>query len=167
MIVGNPPFLGDKKMLGALGAEYVTRLRRLYQGPVPGGADLVTYWFEKARAQIEAGRLRYAGLVATSSIRGGASRKVLDRIAQTGAIFNAWSELPWINEGANVEVSLVHRSENPETVWCSRGQGLTFIGPAEGLGHGPIEEVDEVGDLCLKVIKRGEIAAADDFPRED
>ena len=64
-------------------------------------------------------------------------------------------------------LGLVHRSENPETVWCSRGQGLTFIGPAEGLGHGPIEEVDEVGDLCLKVIKRGEIAAADNLPRED
>jgi len=67
----------------------------------------------------------------------------------------------------DVRQALVHRSENPETVWCSRGQGLTFIGPAEGLCHGPIEEVDEVGDLCLKVIERGEIAAADDLPRED
>ena len=107
VIVGNPPFLGDKKMLGALGTEYVTRLRRLYQGRVPGGADLVTYWFEKARAQIDAGRAQYAGLVATNSIRGGASRKVLERIRETGAIFSAWSDEPWINEGAAVRVSLV------------------------------------------------------------
>ncbi len=58
VIVGNPPFLGDKKMLGAMGSEYVTRLRKLYQGRVPGGADLVTYWFEKARAQIAAGKVQ-------------------------------------------------------------------------------------------------------------
>ncbi len=80
VIVGNPPFLGDKKMLGELGDEYVSRLRKLYKGRVPGGADLVTYWFEKARAQIAGGKLQRAGLVATNSIRGGANRKVLERI---------------------------------------------------------------------------------------
>ena len=50
---------------------------------MPGGADLVTYWFEKARAQIEAGKCQRAGLVATNSIRGGANRKVLERIVAT------------------------------------------------------------------------------------
>ncbi len=61
-IVGNPPFLGDKKQLAELGEEYVATLRRVYAGRVPGGADLVCYWFEKARAQIEAGQTRRAGL---------------------------------------------------------------------------------------------------------
>ena len=63
-IVGNPPFLGDKKMRGELGDEYVTALRKCYEGRVPGGADLVTYWFEKARAQIEVHQ----------ALRGGADR---------------------------------------------------------------------------------------------
>jgi len=107
VIVGNPPFLGDKKRLGALGAEIVTRLRSQYQGRVPGGADLVTYWVEKARAQINAGKVRLAGLVATNSIRGGANRRVLERIVETGSIFEAWSDEPWINDGAAVRVSLV------------------------------------------------------------
>ncbi|MBK1720397.1 class I SAM-dependent DNA methyltransferase [Thiocystis violacea] len=107
VIVGNPPFLGDKKMLGAIGEEYVKRVRQLYQGRVPGGADLVTYWFEKARARIEAGKVRYAGLVATQSIRKGRNRAVLDGIAASGAIFEAWSDEPWINDGADVRVSLV------------------------------------------------------------
>lgn len=106
-IVGNPPFLGDKKMRGALGEEYTQRLRRCYAGRVPGGADLVTYWFEKARAQIAAGRSQRAGLVATNSIRGGANRQVLDRIADSTRIFEAWSDEPWVNEGAAVRVSLV------------------------------------------------------------
>ena len=56
MIIGNPPFLGDKKMRAELGDEYVDALRKLYEGRVPGGADLVCYWFEKARAQIAAGK---------------------------------------------------------------------------------------------------------------
>ncbi len=45
-IVGNPPFLGDKKMRAELNIEphprYVDDLRTLYEGRVPGGADLVT-----------------------------------------------------------------------------------------------------------------------------
>jgi len=107
VIVGNPPFLGDKMMRGELGAESVERLRKRFDGRVPGGADLVTYWFEKARAQIAAGQLQAAGLVATNSIRGGANRKVLERIADTTRIFEAWSDEAWVNEGAAVRVSLL------------------------------------------------------------
>ena len=107
VIVGNPPFLGDKRMRAELGSAYVDCLRREFKGRVPGGADLVTYWFERARAQIEAGQCQAAGLVATNSIRGGANRKVLDRVAETTRIFEAWSDEPWVNEGAAVRVSLV------------------------------------------------------------
>lgn len=107
VIVGNPPFLGDKVMRSELGADYVETLRKAYEGRVPGGADLVTYWFEKARAQIEAGRLQGAGLVSTNSIRGGANRKVLERIVVSTRIFEAWGDEAWVNEGAAVRVSLV------------------------------------------------------------
>lgn len=106
VIVGNPPFLGGSKLLAALGNEYVTPLRTLYQGRVSGGADLVTYWFEKARAMIETDKVRLAGLVATNSIRGGANRTLLAWIGASGAIFTAWSDESWINEGAAVRVSL-------------------------------------------------------------
>ena len=106
-IVGNPPFLGDKKQLAELGEDYVATLRRVYAGRVPGGADLVCYWFEKARAQLEAGRAQRAGLVATNSIRQKRNRPLLERIRETGAIFHAWSDEPWINDGAAVRVSLV------------------------------------------------------------
>lgn len=114
-IVGNPPFLGTKKQWSELGREYTDQLRELYDGRVPGFADLVLYWFEKARAQIEAGKCSAAGLVGTNSIRGGANRKVLDRIVETTRIFDAWSDEDWINEGAAVRVSLVcfGNSEQP------------------------------------------------------
>lgn len=106
-IVGNPPFLGDKVMRGELGSDYTDQLRKRYAGRVPGGADLVTYWFEKARAQIAARKCTAAGLVSTNSIRGGANRKVLERIAESGRIFEAWSDEEWVNDGAAVRVSLV------------------------------------------------------------
>ena len=48
VVIGNPPFLGDKKMLGELGSEYVEDLRKLYRDHIAGGADLVTYWFERS-----------------------------------------------------------------------------------------------------------------------
>ena len=107
VIVGNPPFLGGSVMRSELGDNYVETLRKTYDGRVPGGADLVTYWFEKARTQIAAGKLQAAGLVSTNSIRGGANRKVLERIVETTRIFEAWSDEEWVNDGAAVRVSLV------------------------------------------------------------
>ena len=68
VIIGNPPFLGDKFMREGLGVDYTEALRSAFSGRVPGGADLVCYWFEKARAQIDDDVSRRAGLVATNSI---------------------------------------------------------------------------------------------------
>ncbi|WP_342707509.1 DNA methyltransferase [Allochromatium warmingii] len=107
VIVGNPPFLGGSKKRRALGDAVFERLERVYSGRVPAGADLVCYWFEKARAQIESGQAQAAGLVATNSIRQPTNRPVLDRINQSTQIFHAWSDEPWINEGAAVRVSLI------------------------------------------------------------
>jgi len=106
VIVGNPPFLGDRKMIGELGEEYVQSLRGLYKGRVPGGADLVVYWHAKALAHVLRNKAKRAGLVATNSIRGGANRRVIDRIAEEGLIYNAWSDEEWVNEGAAVRVSM-------------------------------------------------------------
>ena len=127
VIVGNPPFLGGKKMRSELGDEYVDDLFRAYDGRVPREADLVTYWFEKARGAIEAGRSRRAGLLGTNSIRGGASRKVLDRIRSTGQIFMAWSDEPWIVEGASVRVSIVGFDGGEETDYRLDGTRVPTI----------------------------------------
>ncbi|KVW96987.1 class I SAM-dependent DNA methyltransferase [Thiobacillus denitrificans] len=114
-IVGNPPFLGGSKKRGELGSEYFNALNRVYKDRVPGGADLVTYWFEKARAQVEAGKAQRVGLVATQAIRAGSNRKVLERIVATAPIFEAWSDEPWINNGAAVRVSLVCFGDGKES----------------------------------------------------
>jgi type II restriction/modification system DNA methylase subunit YeeA len=107
VIIGNPPFLGDKKMRSGLGSGYVQDVRATYEGRVPGGADYVTYWFERARGEIADRGAKRAGLLATNSVRFGASRGVLERIKDTGDIFLAWSDRPWVLDGAAVRVSII------------------------------------------------------------
>jgi len=106
-IVSNPPFLGVRKLRDNLGDEYVEGLFTLWGGRVPAEADYCCYWFEKARAQVEAGRTRRVGLLATQAIRSGASRQVLRRIKEDGDIFFAVSDREWVLDGATVHVSMV------------------------------------------------------------
>ena len=107
VVVGNPPFLGNKKMIAELGEDYTVALRKVWP-QVPGGADLVCYWFAGTWEQMIRGQLERAGLVATNSIRGGANRDVLKAIVEDGRIFEAWSDQPWFDEkGAAVRVSMV------------------------------------------------------------
>ncbi len=134
VVIGNPPFLGGKLLITHLGEDYVSRMFKTYAGRVPAEADLVCYWFEKAGRQIVAGRTRRAGLVATNSIRGGANRRALEAATRncrpssdggpSGALmvreraaterddepprlFEAWSDEPWVVDGAAVRVSLI------------------------------------------------------------
>lgn len=106
-IVGNPPFLGGKRMRSVLGDDYCDRLFAAYAGKVPAEADLVCYWFANAQAATAAGKTRHVGLVATNSIRGGVNRRVLEPLAKAGAITAAWSDEPWVLDGAAVRVSLI------------------------------------------------------------
>ena len=106
-VIGNPPFLGDKLQIRNLGNDYASRLRGTYAGRLPAQADLVCYWFEKAGKQIQRGKATQVGLVATNSIRGGANRRALQAATGTGRIFEAWSDEPWVVDGAAVRVSLI------------------------------------------------------------
>ncbi len=114
VIIGNPPFLGGNKIRKELGDAYVDALFKLYEGRVPAFADLVCYWFEKTRAQIAAGKAKRAGLLATQAIRGGANRKVLERIKETGDIFWAQSDRNWVLDGAAVHVAMVAFDDGSE-----------------------------------------------------
>lgn len=107
VVIGNPPFLGYSPMREVLGDQYTDDLRGIYRSAVPAFADLVCYWFHKAGKLVAQGRIARAGLVATNSIRGGRNRVVLDQIVEQNAIFNAWSDEPWVVDGAAVRVSLI------------------------------------------------------------
>ena len=106
-VIGNPPFLGNKKMREGLGDEYVDALRKAYQDGSLTGSDLVCYWFAKADKAIAERKVRRVGLVATNSIRDSTNRVVLDNVTRRSTIFDAWSNEPWVVDGAAVRVSLI------------------------------------------------------------
>ena len=124
VVIGNPPFLGGKLLIANLGEDYVSRMFATYADRVPAEADLVCYWFEKAGQQIASGKANRAGLVATNSIRGGANRRALQAATDSRRIFEAWSDEPWVIDGAAVRVSLVCFSRTgDESVGGSRLDG--------------------------------------------
>ena len=99
----------------------------LYDGRVPREADLVTYWFERARALIADGQVQRAGLLATQAIRGGANRRVLEGIKGTGDIFMAWSDRKWVLDGAAVRVSMVGFDAGAEDTYTLDGEPVKTI----------------------------------------
>lgn len=107
-IVGNPPYIGNKRMRGALGDGYVEALRSTY-ADVPEGADLVMYWWHKCSQAIAGGGCDSAGLITTNSITQSSNRIVIRHaIAQGVQVRWAVSDHPWVDdaEGADVRVAL-------------------------------------------------------------
>ena len=129
-VIGNPPFLGGKLLIGGLGEDYVSRMFTAWTDRVPREADLVCYWFVKAGEQVAAGKATRVGLVATNSIRGGANRRALQTATDGRPIFDAWSDEPWVIDGAAVRVSLV----------CFSGAGDAYR-PETRMDGEPAEEV--------------------------
>lgn len=66
-IIGNPPFVGNKLMLGTMGDAYVGALRSAYR-EVPNTSDLVMYWWHKAAGLVRRGVTARFGLISTKTI---------------------------------------------------------------------------------------------------
>jgi len=157
VIIGNPPFLGGSKLRRELGDAYAERVWALYGGRVAGGADLVCYWFERARALIERGDAQRAGLLATNSIRGGANRRVLDRIKVSGDIFMAWGDRPWVLDGAAVRVSMIGFDGGQERERILDGRDVAAIN-ADLSAQADVRgapALRENADLCFRSDEKG------------
>ncbi|MDQ6694707.1 MAG: N-6 DNA methylase, partial [Chloroflexota bacterium] len=129
VIIGNPPFLGGSKMRRELGDDYIGGLWKLYDRRVPAGADLVCYWFDRAREQITGDHAKRVGLLATQTIRRGGNQQVLSAIKRSGDIFLAWSNRPWVLNGADVRVALVGFDNGTEQMRVLDGKLVTTINP--------------------------------------
>ncbi|MGO8684625.1 MAG: class I SAM-dependent DNA methyltransferase [Thermoleophilia bacterium] len=127
VIIGNPPFLGGKLLRANLGDDYVAALFAVYEGRVPREADFVCYWHEKARALVEAGAVARVGLLATQGIRGGANRRILERLKASGDIFLAWADEPWVLDGAAVHISFVGFDDGTEQERYLNGRSVPTI----------------------------------------
>ena len=102
-------------------------LFKLYGNRIPNFSDLCCYWFEKAQAILASGRVNRVGLLATQGIRGRANRQVLERIKESGDIFLAYSDRPWILDGAAVHISIVCFDNGSQTERELDGQPVSVI----------------------------------------
>ena len=115
-IIGNPPFLGGKRLRSELGDEYTEKIYKKFND-VKGQPDFCTLWFRKANDTIDTnGRV---GLVGSNSISQNTSRTAsLDYVVEKGGyIHEAISSQVWSGE-ANVHVSIVNWSkQKPEKLF--------------------------------------------------
>jgi hypothetical protein len=104
-IVSNPPFIGGKKVSGALGTDYREYLKQRIARDKPGHADLCSYFLLRDLSIARNGRV---GIIATNTISQGDTREVgLDQAADMQwDIYRAEKSQPWPGT-ASLEVSLV------------------------------------------------------------
>ena len=130
VIIGNPPFLGAKRLKPEHGPDYVKRIRTLYP-EVPGMADFCVYWIRRTHDQLPtctvedpvAGR---AGLVGTQNIRNNNSRVGgLDYVVRDGTIVEAVDNQPWSGE-ANVHVSIANWAKTQDSSLLPHTRRLWF-----------------------------------------
>ncbi len=157
VVIGNPPFLGAQRLRRELGDEYIEALFALYKGRVPGAADLVCYWFERSRALVASGKAARAGLLATQAIRAGRSRQVLERIKDSGDIFMAWSDRPWILDGADVRVSMIGFDDGSERVRELDGRTVKIINTdlTATIDLTSAKPLQENQNLCFRCDEKG------------
>ena len=168
-IVGNPPFLGAKLLRQNLGSEYVEAVFTAWGDRVAGMADLCCYWHEMARMQIEDRVTGRAGLLATNSIRGGGSNQTLERIKQSGEIFLAWSDEPWVIEGAAVRVSIVGQDSGRERDYTLNGKSVSHINTDLTTGADLSQSQrlkDNLGIAYVADVKAGKFDVSGDLARE-
>jgi len=148
-VVGNPPFIGNKRMRSALGDAYVEALRATWDD-VPDSADLVMYWWSNAATLLRERKIKRFGMITTNSFRQSFNRRVVERhmggLTPLRLAF-AIPDHPWIDtrEGADVRVAMTVGTldESPGTVVDVRegdGADLAFpesigiIGPDLSIG---------------------------------
>jgi hypothetical protein len=129
-IVGNPPYMGDKRMRELFGDGYVDALRSVYPD-VPESADFVMYWWYQAARQVANRGVQRAGLITTNSISQRFNRRVVEWASQRG-VGVVWvaPDHPWVEEdsGAAVRVAMTVMASTPPTATLvSVGPDATII----------------------------------------
>jgi hypothetical protein len=148
-VVSNPPFLGNKRMRGALGDGYVDALRAAHSD-LPDATELVTYWWHQAALLLRAGRLRRFGFITTNSITQSYGRQVVGPhlgAADPISLVFAIPDHPWVDSanGAAVRIAM--------TV-CVQGAA------AGTLAEVTAEQTTGLGEVAVRLsVSRGPITA--------
>jgi hypothetical protein len=124
-IVANPPFLGGKRISGALGSAYREHLVAAIAAGATGNADLVAYFLLRMCSVAQS-----VGSLATNTVSQGDTRNVgLNRLTAAGwgwTIQRAVKSEPWPNE-ANLEIAKVWLAGRWDAAATSDGRSVVQI----------------------------------------
>lgn len=161
-IVGNPPFLGGKKISGASGTDVREWLVNVIADGTTGNADLVAYFFLRAVALLNTrGTL---GLIATNTVAQGDTREVgLDRMVGAGfTITRAIQSRAWPAASANLEYAAVWGTVAPVAEEAPRivddvsvRRIATLLEPAGRVDGPPIRLAENVGKAFIGSLING------------
>ena len=107
-VVGNPPFIGNRKMRELLGDGYTDAIRAAF-AELPESMDFVMYWWHVAAEAVANGRLKASGFITTNSISQIFNRRVVERSLQNGThLATVIPDHPWVaaEDGAAVRIAM-------------------------------------------------------------
>ncbi len=109
-IVGNPPFIGARRIRLTLGGSYLDTVRAMYP-LVPENCDFVLYWWHKAALLASEGRINRFGFITTNSITQSFAGKLLAQHMQGKnpvSLLFAIPDHPWVQteDGAAVRIAM-------------------------------------------------------------
>jgi hypothetical protein len=138
-VVGNPPFIGNKRMRLALGDGYAEALRAAHS-EVPDNSDFVMYWWDLAAKLARSKKIRRFGFITTNSVTQAFNRRVIQKYLVGKAPLSlqfAIPDHPWVDasDGAAVRVAM-------SAAGLKAGQGLLMRVQAE----------QDVGADAIKVV---------------
>lgn len=134
-IVGNPPFIGSKRMREVLGDGYVDALQAAWPD-VPQSTDFVMRWWHHCAELTRAGKVKAFGLITTNSLRQAYVRRAVEPHLQAKKPLHfvfAVPDHPWVDsaDGAAVRIAMTA---------CAKGKGkgrlLTVLSEADAGPNG-------------------------------
>lgn len=105
-ILGNPPFLGGKKISGAFGTDYLDWLQRWDGNGVKGNADLAARFVLRAVRLLNEDRGQLAITATNTLVQGDTLEVGLEQAVRSERLYlrRGRSSHPWPTRGANLEI---------------------------------------------------------------
>jgi hypothetical protein len=167
-IVGNPPFVGNKRMLDVLGEGYTEAVRDAYLYKVPKSVDFVMYWWYRAAKAVR-GKLdgwedagERLGFVSTNSITQTLNRKVVqkqDKASPPVRLTFAIPDHPWVasKDGSDVRIAMTAGAvtDQPGTL-----QTVTREEQSKGI-HWEVELEEQTGNILPDLTIGADVTGAE------
>ncbi|MDU0372097.1 class I SAM-dependent DNA methyltransferase [Hymenobacter endophyticus] len=155
-IVGNPPFVGNKRMRDLLGDGYADALRKAYKGKVPDSADLVMYWWDNAAEALRSGKTERFGFITTNSLTQTFNRRVLQRHMEADgnpiSLSFAIPDHPWVDAAAGAAVRVAMTVAQPGQMLGTLGIVASEIALVDDDAHEVIlQEIEGVINSDLSI----------------